>query len=134
MSNILKRVFALYDGRIDQRQFIVLAVIMFVIGVLVMNVGIYITITTWSPVSFVVHTVLQFLITLLTMHLYVRRLHDIGVTGLLVFVILVLAWIHVLLGLMCFLALAAMSGMPFANHFGPVPQKDRPLLDTFLNT
>lgn len=134
MGNILDRIFALYNGRIDQRQFIILVIIMFVIEVLVMNAGTYITITTWSPVSFVVYTILQLIITLLTMHLYVRRLHDIGATGLLVFAILVLAWIHVLLGLMCFLALAVMPGIPFGNHFGPVPQKGRPLLDTFLNT
>lgn len=133
MDNILKRVLNLYSGRIDQQQFIILAIIMFVVSIFMIGVGAQISIT-FGNIGFVINSILQIIVTILTLHLYVRRLHDAGATGWAVFIVIFSVWIHVSLGIVCFLILALLPQIPFRNQFGEVPEKSRPLLQTFLNT
>lgn len=122
----------MYSGRINQEQFLILAAGMFAISMLASSIGIFISIN-FGLAAPIINGVINLTLTLLTLHLYVRRLHDVGTTGLLVLVIVLLTWLHIVLGFICFLALVLLRPMPFGNQYGPLPGKGRPLLQTFFN-
>lgn len=133
MDNILTRVRGMYIGRINQQQFIIWAIIMFVIETLAVTIGSQIAITL-GVIGVGINGLIMFIVTILTMHLYVRRLHDVDVSGWLALVIILLTGIHIMLGLICFLILAIVPSVLYTNQYGEVPRKDRSLLSIFMNT
>lgn len=128
MNETLSRIFDLYNGRINRWQFIILTIIMDIIAFIIMKVIVA------SGAVLNVDNVLALVSLLLTMHLYVRRLHDIDVSGWAALIIIFLTGIHIVFGLIFFLILAIVPSVPYTNQYGGVPKKDRTLFNIFMNT
>lgn len=124
----------LYHGRINQREFFFLGMIMLILGFIVNNVMMRVSVNFMPLIAPMIMNVTEVILTIFTMHLYVRRLHDIGQTGWLALLIVVFAWINVLLGICCFIALIAIPSTPSENQYGPRVPKDRSLQSVFFNT
>lgn len=130
MNETLRRFFDLYNGRINRWQFVILTIIMDIIAFIMMKV----VIASGAIVVLNMGNVLALLSLLLTMHLYVRRLHDMDISGWFALVIILLTLVHANLGFMCFVILAVVQSVPYTNQYGGVPKKDRTLFNTFMNT
>lgn len=97
------------------------------------GVGVQISVTLGALGS-VINVLLLLSVAVVTMHLYVRRLHDVDVSGWVALIIVLLTAIHIVFGLIFFLILAIVPSAPYANQYGVLPKKDRPLFSTFMNT
>lgn len=133
MNENITRVLNLYHGRINQKQFIILAIIMFLIEMIAMRIGTQISITL-GVVGSVINALILLSVAVITMHLYVRRLHDVDVSGWAALIIILLTVIHIVFGLIFFLILAIVPSLPYTNQYGGLPRKDRSLFETFMNT
>ena len=133
MNEYLDRVRNLYIGRINQKQFIILAIIMLVVEIIATSIGSQTSIT-FGGIGTVVNVLILLSLAIITMHLYVRRLHDVDVSGWAALIIILLIVIHIVFGLILFLILAIVPSVPYTNQYGGLPKKDRSLFETFMNT
>lgn len=130
--NILKTLSHLFEGRLEQKQFIVLAILMFLVNILAISIGTSLVVAL-GMIGLIVNDVVMFFVFIFTINLYVRRLHDIGLTGLIVVPVIVLTLLSQLFGLTLFLWLAIARGAVFKNHYGGIPSPHRSYVSAFLN-
>lgn len=124
----------LYRGRINQREFFFLGMIMLILGFIVNNIMMRFSVNFMPLIAPMIMSVTEVILTIFTMHLYVRRLHDIGQTGWLAFLVVLFAWINIFLGICCFIALVVIPSTSSENQYGPKTPKDRSLQSAFFNT
>lgn len=123
---------AAYEGRMGRTQFIPLAIIIFIVEI-VLNLFVINPLSIMfgglgSAISLLIVLVFAFA----TLHVYVRRLHDIGQSGWWVLLGMVPNY-GIFLTMLLTLVLAVKSGDMHANEYGPKLSRDKSPLHTFFN-
>ena len=125
----------LYSGRIGRLHFALLALIMLVVNVMIGSI-IGPMAVLMGPFAALLGILLGLAVSVMTLHLYVRRFHDMNMSGWWVAGMIAANFFSVLVGnaiaLICYVFLCAMKGDNGANAYGTAPDHHS-FADAFLN-
>ena len=122
---------ASYTGRIGRKHFAMLFVLLIVLRLVILPL--VAVLSVFGPLLGTLLTLaVVIFFNLLTLHIYARRLHDVGLTGWLIMLSFI-PGVGPYVGLVISLALLCWPGNKDTNTYGQPPPNDRTLRDVLWN-